>query len=177
MKHDLELSLQAWLDGELPEKEARRVGEWIARDAAASALLAELRAMKEALPSNETPRTVPATREFYWSQIERRLRQPVAAAKPAHSSWLARWQSYLLPLTGVAAVACALIVTTHHARTPTFDEISATSDAMEAMTFHDQSGQMTVVWLQNSSPIAPLHSVPNVESPTQATDESDGEMD
>jgi anti-sigma factor RsiW len=177
MKHDLELRLQAWLDGELPEKEARQVGEWIARDAEASALVAELRAINEVLPSNETPRTVPATREFYWSQLERRLQQPVAAAKPVRSSWLARWQSYLLPLTGMAAVACALIVTTRHGRPPTFDEICATSDAMETVTFHDQSGQMTVVWLQNSSPIAPLHSVPNVQSPTHSTDESDGEMD
>ncbi|MGO8696963.1 MAG: anti-sigma factor family protein [Limisphaerales bacterium] len=177
MKHDLELSLQAWLDGELLEKEARQAGEWIARDAEAGALLAELRAIKETLPSNETPRTVPDTREFYWSQIERRLQQPTAAAKPARSSWLARWQALLLPLTGVAAVACALIVTTHYTRTPTFDEICATSDAMEAVTYHDQSGQMTVVWLQNSSPAAPQRAVPNVKSPTQTTDESDGEMD
>jgi anti-sigma factor RsiW len=177
MKHDLELSLQAWLDGELPEKEARQVGEWIARDAEAGALLAELRAMKEALPSNETPRTVPDTREFYWSQIERRLQQPVADARPVRSSWLARWQAYLLPLTGVAAMACALIVTRHYTRTPTFDEICSTSDAMEAVTYHDQSGQMTVVWLQDSSPSIPQLAVPNVKSPTQTTDESDGEMD
>ena len=108
MKHDLELSLQAWLDGELPEKEARQAGEWIARDAEAGALLAELRAIKETLPSaTRRHRTVPDTREFYWSQIERRLQQPTAAAKPARSSWLARWQALLLPLTGVAAVACA----------------------------------------------------------------------
>ena len=48
---------------------------------------------------------------------------------------------------------------------------------MEAVTYHDQSGQMTVVWLQNSSPAAPQRAVPNVKSPTQTTDESDGEMD
>ena len=59
MKHDLELSLQAWLDGELPEKEAQQMGAWIARDAEAGALLAELRAIKEFLPAHEMPRTVP----------------------------------------------------------------------------------------------------------------------
>jgi anti-sigma factor RsiW len=177
MKHDLELSLQAWLDGELPEKEAQQMGAWIARDAEAGALLAELRAIKEFLPAHEMPRTVPDTREFYWSQIQRRLQQPEIAAKPASSSWLARWQAYLLPLTGVAAAVCALIVTTHHPRTPAFDEISATSDLMETVTYHDQSGQMTVVWLQDSSPIAPLSAAPNVQSTTKTKDEADEEVD
>ncbi len=34
---------------------------------------------------------------------------------------------------------------------PNFDEISSTGDGMEAVTFHDQSAGMTVVWLQDSS--------------------------
>ena len=75
MKHDLELKLQAWLDGELPEREARRMGQWIARDPAAGALAAELRQVKQALPGNETAKAVPDTRQFYWSQIERRIQR------------------------------------------------------------------------------------------------------
>lgn len=178
MKHDLELSLQAWLDGELPEKEARRVTEWLAGDAEGAALLAELRAIKAVLPGNETACAVPDTREFYWSQISRRIQSEMPAARPVRPSWLARWQGYLLPLTGVAAVACALVVTNHHARTPAFDEISATSDAMEAVTYHDQSGQMTVVWLQDASPqTAPVQTLPTGQSPAPLTDESDGGMD
>lgn len=176
MKHDLELSLQAWLDGELPDKKARQMAEWVARDAEAGALAAELRSIKQALPLNEAPRSVPDSREFYWSQIQRRIQRPTPTPAPAPLSWLARWQAYLLPMTGVAAVACALVVTTRHRHAPTFDEISATSNAMEAVTFHDQSGQMTVVWLQDSSPVA-APSAPNIQSPTKTTDESDGEMD
>jgi anti-sigma factor RsiW len=182
MKHDLELSLQAWLDGEMPEEEARRVGEWIARDEEAGALLAELRSLKEVLPGNETLKAVPDTRDFYWSQIQRRIQRRIQretqAARPVRTPWFARWHGYLLPLTGVAAVACALVVTLRHPRPPTFDEISATSDDMEAVTYHDQSGQMTVVWLQDNNPqTAPEHPAQNVRSTTQPTDESDGELD
>jgi anti-sigma factor RsiW len=178
MKHDLELSLQAWLDGELPEREAQRMGEWIASDAEAAALLSELRSVKEILPANETPRAVPDTREFYWSQIQRRIGRDAKAARPARLPWYARWHGYLLPLTGVAALACALVVTLRHPLPPSFDEISATSDVMEAVTFHDQSGQMTVVWLQDNNPqTAPEYPAQNVKSTIQPSDESDGEMD
>jgi anti-sigma factor RsiW len=178
MKHELELSLQAWLDGELPERQARRMSRWIARDAEARALLAELRSIKEVLPSNEAARAVPDTREFYWSQVARRIQCETPVARPVRLPWFARWQGYLLPLTGLAALACALVVTTRHARPPTFDEISATSDAMEAVTFHDQSGQMTVVWLQdNGRTTIRQDAAQQIEVPTQAPDESDGEMD
>ena len=178
MKHEMELSLQAWLDGELPEHEARRVGEWIANDPEAGALLAELRSIKEVLPAYEPARRVPDTREFYWSQIRRQIESETPRPQPARQPWYARWHGYLLPLTGVAAVACALLVTLRHPLPPTFDEISSTSDVMEAVTYHDQSGQMTVVWLQDNTPqTAAENSAPNVPSTTQPTDESDGEMD
>jgi anti-sigma factor RsiW len=154
MKHDLELKLQAWLDGELPQDQAAPLGQWIARDSEASALVAELRAVKETLPGNETPRAVPDTREFYWSQIQRRIERETPALRPERAPRFGRWQRYFLALAGVAAAACTLVITLRHAAPPIFDEISSTSDSMEAVTFHDQSGQMTVVWLQDNSPQA-----------------------
>ncbi len=42
MKHDLELKVQAWLDGELSDHDAERIAGWVASDAEASALVAEL---------------------------------------------------------------------------------------------------------------------------------------
>jgi hypothetical protein len=178
MRHDLELKLQAWLDGELPEREARRMGQWIAGDADAAALLAQLRSIKEALPGNETARAVPDSREFYWSQIQRHIQRETPFRRPARLPWLARWQGYLLPLTGVAAVACALMAMVWHAAPPTFDEISATTDGMEAVTFHDQSGQMTVVWLQENSPPAALAPpAQKTGGTTQETGDSDVEME
>jgi anti-sigma factor RsiW len=75
MKHDLELKVQAWLDGELPDHEARRIGEWIARDAEASALAAELGCIRQAMLRNETAGTLDESREFYWSKIERQIQR------------------------------------------------------------------------------------------------------
>jgi hypothetical protein len=174
MKHDLELKLQAWLDGELPEREARRIGEWVARDSEAAALAAELRHIRQALPGNETPKAVPDSREFYWSQIERRVRIEAPAGRTARSPFFVRWQGYLLPLTGVAAVACALVVMLRPA-VPTFDEISSTNEGMEAVTFHDQSGQMTVVWLQDNSPQS--EPAQAAATPAQPPDEPDVELE
>ncbi len=177
MKHDLELKLQAWLDGELPEREARRMGQWIARDPAAGALAAELRQVKQALPGNETAKAVPDTRQFYWSQIERRIQREAQRPRAARLPWFVRWQGYLLPLTGVAAAVCALVVMVHPAA-PTFDEISATDEGMEAVTFHDQSGQMTVVWLQDNSPqAAPEQPTRNAGAPAEEPVDSDVEIE
>ena len=53
MDHDAQLKLQAFLDGELPEAEASEVGNWLARDREAAALLEELRAAREALSGVE----------------------------------------------------------------------------------------------------------------------------
>src|SRR5580658_1748549 len=70
MKHELELKVQAWLDGELPDHEARQMGEWIARDSEAAALAAELGCIRQAMFRQETAGTLGESREFYWSKIQ-----------------------------------------------------------------------------------------------------------
>lgn len=151
MKHDLQLKVQAWLDGELPEHEARQVGEWIANDAKASALAAELGSVQRAISGNETNAVLTDSREFYWSKIERQIRREEAQT-PAHAPvpWYARWRRYMAPLAGAAALGCALLVAVVQHSSPA-DEISSAGSGMEALTFHDQSAGMTVVWLQDNS--------------------------
>ena len=53
MKPELELKLQAYLDGELSAREAREVEAAIANDAAAQGLLGELRTTTAVLRENE----------------------------------------------------------------------------------------------------------------------------
>jgi anti-sigma factor RsiW len=48
MKHDLELKLQAWLDGELPAAEAEQMRRRAATDLEAARLTAELQNIKAA---------------------------------------------------------------------------------------------------------------------------------
>ena len=91
------------------------------------------------------------TRDFYWSKIEREIqRDTELVPSPSADSWAARWRRFILPLGGVAALACVFVLTLRQIQQPTFDEISATDQGMEAVTFHDQSDGMTVVWLQDS---------------------------
>jgi len=151
MKHEIELKVQAWVDGELPDHEARRMGEWIARDAEAGALAAELGRVRQAVFRQETTAALNESREFYWSKIQRQIQREAGVGRAERTPWFARWRQYLAPLAGMAALACLLVMATLRSAFPTFDEISSTGEGMEAVTFHDQSAQMTVVWLQDNS--------------------------
>jgi negative regulator of sigma E activity len=153
MKHELEIKVQAWLDGELPEREARQVGEWVARDAEASALAQELGCIRQAMSGNETAGVLGEGREFYWSKIQRQIQREAGRGRSDDLPWHVRLRKYMAPLAGAAALACVLLMAVWQGA-PTFDEISSTSEGMEAVTFHDQSAQMTVVWLQDSSAAA-----------------------
>ena len=152
MKEDLQLKVQAWVDGELPDHEARRVAEWVAGDAEASALAAELGCVKEAMLRNEAAVTLGESREFHWSKIERQITREADSSAAVGTPWHARWRRYLAPALGVAVLGCVVLIAGRQASPPAFDEISSTIDGMEAVTFHDQSSQTTFVWLQDSSP-------------------------
>jgi anti-sigma factor RsiW len=151
MKHELELKVQAWLDGELPDHEARRMGELIAHDSEAAALAAELGCIRQAMFRQEAPVPLAESREFYWSKIQRQIQREAAVRRPVDVPWYARLRRYVGPLAGAAALGCILLLAVVRNGSPAFDEISSTGDGMEAVTFHDQSAQMTVVWLQDSS--------------------------
>src|SRR4029077_2677507 len=104
MNHDAELKLQAWLDGELSEREAAEVKDWLARDREAQLLLAELQNTGAALAGQEEGIKLPESREFFWSKISRDIeRQERAAARTAAGRpWLLR---LMVPVGSLAAVA------------------------------------------------------------------------
>jgi hypothetical protein len=151
MNQNLELKWQAWLDRELSDAETRRTGEKIAGDATATRLVAELRSVKEVMAGNELGMTVPDSRDFYWSKIQREIERQARGARPAPSPVLNAWVRWLSPISGVAALSCILLMATRHPAAPTFDEISSTGEGMEAVTFHDQTAGMTVVWLADTA--------------------------
>ncbi|HEY3854930.1 MAG TPA: hypothetical protein VGO67_11095 [Verrucomicrobiae bacterium] len=152
MNHEFELKIQAWLDGELSDKEAAQVAELVANDATASAMALELGTLRTAMAGNELPTPLPETREFYWSKIARQIERG-APVEPRRTgvSRVAQWRKFALPLGGIAALTCTFAVLLQQIQQPNFDEISATNQGMDAVTFHDQSAGMTVVWLQDNS--------------------------
>src|ERR1700761_7589383 len=101
MTEEQQLKLQAFLDGELPEKDTREVAAWLAGDADATALLGELRNTRKALADYEPALKVPESREFYWSKIKREIERSTPVEAPAKGpSLFASWRRILLPLGG-----------------------------------------------------------------------------
>jgi anti-sigma factor RsiW len=174
MKHELQLKIQAWLDGEASDRDTARLAEWIARDAEAGALAAELKSARGAMAGNELPAATPDSREFYWSKIERQIQREASAPRQAPVPWFARWRKFVLPVTGVAALVFVLTFAVRQAQQPTFDEISTTDQGMDAVTFHDQSAGMTVVWLQDNSQQAATE---QPSTPKTVPDDTSSDMD
>jgi anti-sigma factor RsiW len=148
MTNDQQLKLQAFLDGELPEAEARETATWLAQDGDAAALLQELRHTRQALAGFEGDVKLPESREFYWSKIERRIQQLESPA-PARcrSSVFAALRRLLMPATAVAVLAFVSIVATRQGGQGGVGEVHATMVDAGAFTYRDQAAGMTLVWL------------------------------
>ena len=151
MDHNAQLKVQAWLDGELSEAEARKVAKWLEQDGDAAALAGELRNTRQALTGFETEVRLPESREFFWSKIEReilRLETPAPAAAREESYWTL-FRRLLAPVSAVAVVVLAGVVLLRPAApgltsSPAFETASADSGAF---TYHDDTAGATLVWL------------------------------
>ena len=159
MTEEQQLKLQAFLDGELPEREAREILSWTQRDREATALLAELRNTRQAMVKSEPHFSVPETREFYWSKIAREIQrldpQEVAVLK---ASIFAAWRRFLLPASTVAALAIAGWFAHFNSPKPAVgDLVDADSPVVEttlanadATTYRDAGEGTTLVWFSSA---------------------------
>jgi anti-sigma factor RsiW len=155
ISEELQLKLQAWLDGELPPNEAAEMQALAARDPDARELVEELRHTAAALSGNETEARLPETREFYWSKIQREInRQEAANADhPAASrpsvSWFAWLRGHFISVGATAVLACILGIFAFSSRAPDGlgGEVELASDDMGSYTYRDQDEQLTMVWL------------------------------
>ena len=155
MKPDLELKLQAWLDGELPAAQAEQARRLAAADPKAATLAAELQAIKAAFLNNEETVPVPETREFYWSKIERQIQREEAVGRAPGALWAGRFRRWLAPLAGVAALAAVLVVALNQGRPrqEAFNLVSGMMDGFQPRTFHDgPSGISFVVFHETAQP-------------------------
>jgi anti-sigma factor RsiW len=140
------LDLQAYVDGELPEERRRQVEAALPADLDAQELVSGLRQLGTLIRAYEPAATVPASREFYWSQIRRQIEaeQPKAPAASAALGWL-RW---LIPAMGVAAVA--VVVSTQ--QTPREITLAGGGDVtvvdVSSTVFRSESDGVTVHWIQ-----------------------------
>jgi hypothetical protein len=151
------------------------MADWVARDPEAGVLVDELRCIAGAMAKNEMSLPMPESREFYWSKIERQIQRESIAPSRTPVSWIARWRQLLIPLTGATAMVFVLTMAVIQLHRPTFDEISATGQGMEAVTFHDQSAGMTVVWLQDSTPASETAQPAKTSAPADANSDVETE--
>jgi anti-sigma factor RsiW len=146
MNQDLQLKLQAYLDGELPSGEAQNLTNLLERDAAARDLFVELTNTRAALVSHESDIKVPDSREFYWSMIRRRIECEETIAKAAQSvSLMNRIHRLLAPAGAVAAIFVAVMLALPRTN-GNGDVFTDASDAV-AFTYHNYDSGTTLVWL------------------------------
>ena len=151
MEYEAQLKLQAFLDGELPEGEASKVTDWVARDREAAALLEELRNTRGALAGFEAGIQLPESREFFWSKVQREIqRLETPAPKPAPTPLFALLRRILVPASALALALVAGVVFMQPAgpfgRSASAGIETALADA-GAFTYHDYSAGTTLVWL------------------------------
>ena len=156
MNEDIGIKLQAYLDGELSGSDKVAVEKLLAEDADLRGLRQELVMVKEALRESDPVVTIPASGEFYWSQIERRLKhlemmgESSAAGRASWSAWLRR---VLLPLTGTAVACLVLILSLRDGSLPgvsiasLHEETESPLEETSAVTFRSESEKVTVLWL------------------------------
>jgi anti-sigma factor RsiW len=151
MDYEAQLKLQAFLDGELPEAEARKVAEWLARDREAAALVEELRNTREAIVDFAAALPLPESREFFWSKVQREIqRLETADRKPVPTPVFGWVRRFLVPVAAVALVIGAGMVffapTSRFGGAATAGVETALADA-GAFTYRDYSAGTTLVWL------------------------------
>ena len=145
------MKLQAFLDGELPEREACEVRAWMQRDAEAAALVAELKNTRQAVSKSEILVRVPESREFYWSKIERMIRHEPAQTRAAGVFILFRLRRLLLPVGAFSALVIAglFAYSRMETATATDDSDAPIVEAMagsDATTYRDNADGTTLVW-------------------------------
>jgi negative regulator of sigma E activity len=157
MKADVELKLQAWLDGEeLSTSDHRQLEELLGKDESLKNLHVELKSTREVLRGNEPQHRLNASREFYWNQIKREItRQANApAAAREESGWKAmlNWRRLLAPLGSLAALTAAVVLVMQQQPTDpwTMAEVENLSPEATTMTFRFPSENMFVVWVSTS---------------------------
>jgi len=150
MNDETKIKLQAYLDGELSERETREVSALLNTEAEAKAFLAELQFVKTAMAGNELEIKLPESREFYWGKIQREIERSEKVETPARGfSW---WKPAYLPLATGFAALCALFMISFiafnggHAKIAT-GEVEGNGDDMGSITYHSDSDRMTVVYL------------------------------
>lgn len=154
MNEEQLLQLQAWVDGELDPKDARKIEELLKADPDAEALAAELKMTKSFLAGNEPSVALNESREFYWSKIERQLAIPEPLpATTGFLAWLQTWRRFLAPVSGLALIAFLSVLSINYFQSKDnlqhLVEVENLDPHVGSISYKSQSENMFVVYLYN----------------------------
>ena len=147
------LDLQAYVDGELPEERRRQIEAALPADPDARRLVDGLRQWGALIRAHEPTAPVPASREFYWSQIRRQIEAEVRAEhlQAPVASAARGWLRLLVPALGVAAAAVAVAVVSTRSNPPEMTLAGGgdvTLADVSSTVFRSESDGVTVHWIQ-----------------------------
>ena len=161
-ENEIQLKIQALLDGELTGSEAEDLRARIETDDGLRELHARLTAVRGLMDGTELPRTLPEPGDFHWSQIaqaiEREDRETKRLARPVpRANWLLRW---VMPLAGAA---CFVLLLTLQLNAPpdlgillgSDHELELSADEIDVMTFNTGDDAMSIVWLDYAIDLRP----------------------
>ena len=158
-ENEIELKIQALVDGELTEFEAGKLRDRIKNDIRLQILHERLMQMKDLISKHEMPRFLQESSDFYWAKIAQEIEvRGSAAQSSAHSvgmKWVFR---RLAPLLGIASVV--LLITLQVPNLPDLGivldhnhELELLTDEIDVMTFNSADDSMSVVWMDYSMDI------------------------
>ncbi|MEY4384959.1 MAG: hypothetical protein RLY20_242 [Verrucomicrobiota bacterium] len=166
MDQETQIKIQAFLDGELAENEARKITALIARDREAAALHAELKNTRRALAGAEQGITLPESRDFYWSKIRRQIEQLDQSSQlqsvPAAPSFWESVNRLLKPVSALAIVVLLGMMVFNLTGSDSGSDLLVASSDMDTITFRDDSDDTTFVWFADK----PENDVANVGDDT-----------
>ena len=167
MKTEMLLKIQSWVDGCLSARESAEMERFMAANPDAQALAGELRMTKLAFVGNESAMTLPESREFFWSKVQREIARQEAAGVPVESAgffvagW---WRKLLVPVTSVAGLALVAVLVTVATRTEDgSDQIESQLEGVSTVTYGVPG--MKVIWIDRNEPMSDEPtSIDNIET-------------
>lgn len=151
MKTETCLEIQAYLDGELEPSRRTAVAAYCEQDPEARALCHSLQVVRDAVRQHEPESCLSDSREFYWSQVQRRIAAAERQAQTAPDRSLPAWTGifrWLVPVAGLAAVT--LVFTLRD--TPgqvlgSGDLVAALPSAATSVEYRSDADGVTIHWI------------------------------
>ena len=158
-ENEIELKIQALVDGELTEFEAGKLRDRIKNDVRLQVLHERLMQMKDLISKHEMPRVLPESSDFYWAKIAQEIEVRGSTTQSAAHFLGMKWVfRRLAPLLGIASVA--LLITLQGPNLPDLGivldhnhELELLTDEIDVMTFNSADDSMSVVWIDYSMDI------------------------